>query len=116
MQNITLVDKLNGYEKDFTETLSQQESKIFLDFMKKTHLNEKESVVALIRFVKFPETYERFDWKYDLDLTALLEKCVDFLNNHIVIDETAYVKKVTSNDIRNVFVENSGVHLDEIWL
>ena len=116
MKKITIIDQLNNLEKDFTETLSQEESILFLEFMKVTKLNEKESLAALIRFVKFPKTYERFDWNYDVDLTVLLEKAIDFLNNHINIDEATQIKKVTAKDIQDVFVENSVVHSDDIWL
>jgi len=116
MEDIAIVDKVEDYDKDFVDSLSNKENQLFDQFMEETNLNKKESLTALIRFIKFPGTYEKFSLMYDMDISILLEKCTDFLNSHSDINEKDEITILVSKDLTNALVITSSFNPDDIWL
>ena len=115
MNNITLDDKIENYDQLFIKSLSHEEKQLFENFMETIKLDEKESVVALIRFAKYPDTYKRFSVEFNIDITMLIDKCIDFLIDN-ELDKKFEIKRVTAEDLGRTFDMSADIRLGEIWL
>jgi len=103
---------VQDYLTDFLKTLTKEEKQFFIEFQQATKQSEEEAFKALVRFIEYPDTFERFKQNWE-DISIInLEKLMDKIEE--ISDENIWkILETTQVQLHNALAEPAEITLED---